>query len=143
MTPQEFAIGLNNAQRGDLISPAEEVIARENRLVVIFGCADGNMQFRGAIRDEIDSESDEDPVWFIFVHPDGYIMRGDHSCNCNYCNFTELQGKAKEVEALWFAEPGYSWTYRTEIPHATFEVFDGANTYCRGIVFSLDDVKAV
>ncbi|MNW22346.1 hypothetical protein D3C71_2237660 [compost metagenome] len=49
----------------------------------------------------------------------------------------QRQKSAKSIEALWCKEDGYSWTYKTEIPHATFEVADGDEPYCRGIVFSL------
>ena len=139
MTPQEFAIGLNNAQRGDEISPAEEVLARENRLVVIFGYSDDLIEFRGAIRDEVGSYKGAT----VFVHPNGYTIRDNHDCNCGYCNYVEMRIESRAIEAQWATEPGYSWTYKTGIPHATFEILDGAEPYCRGIVFSLDDIKAV
>lgn len=34
---------------------------------------------------------------------------------------------------------GYSWIYQTDIPHATFEIVEGDDPYCRGIVFALAD----
>jgi hypothetical protein len=43
---------------------------------------------------------------------------------------------------LWAEEGDYSWTYATEIPHATFEVIEDDGPYCRGIVFALADVPA-
>lgn len=137
MTPQELANGLNNAQRGEEVSPAEEKLAKENRLVVVFVASDCIVKFLGAIDDEkLFSKS-----VILFIHPTGKILHEAHCCNCDYRNFAELQSTAKAVEVLWAAEPGYSWTYKTGIPHATFEVFDGAEPYCRGIVFSLDNVK--
>jgi hypothetical protein len=46
---------------------------------------------------------------------------------------------ARKIEAVW-AEDGYSWTYRTDIPHATFEITEDGEPYCRGIVFALADL---
>ena len=35
-----------------------------------------------------------------------------------------------------------AWTYMTDIPHATFDVMDDGELYCRGIVFALADLTA-
>lgn len=34
-----------------------------------------------------------------------------------------------------------TWAYVTEIPHETFMVYEDGESYCRGIVFSIDDVR--
>lgn len=34
-----------------------------------------------------------------------------------------------------------TWSCETEIPHETFMIYEGGEPYCRGIVFSIDDVK--
>jgi hypothetical protein len=33
-----------------------------------------------------------------------------------------------------------SWSYETDIPHATFDVLEDGEVYCRGIVFALADL---
>lgn len=33
------------------------------------------------------------------------------------------------------------WTYETDIPHETFVIYNDGEPYCRGIVFSVDDVR--
>ena len=38
------------------------------------------------------------------------------------------------------ADPEYTWVYHTEIPHACFDIVEGNEKYCRGIVFSLNDL---
>lgn len=43
----------------------------------------------------------------------------------------------KYIDAIW-CEDGYSWTYHTNIPHATFNIYEGSETYCKGIVFEED-----
>lgn len=49
-----------------------------------------------------------------------------------------MKGAAK-ITAIW-DNYGYSWTYKTTIPHETFEIMEGEQKYCRGIVFSTDDL---
>jgi hypothetical protein len=35
---------------------------------------------------------------------------------------------------------GYSWICETDIPHESFDILDDGNPYCRGIIFSVDDM---
>ena len=34
-----------------------------------------------------------------------------------------------------------TWTYKTEIPCERFDVFEGDDLYCEGLVFSVEDLK--
>lgn len=34
----------------------------------------------------------------------------------------------------------FAWTYSTEIPHATFEIIEEGEKFCRGIVFDINDL---
>lgn len=70
------------------------------------------------------------------VLPDRDCLEGDDEI----AEYVQRKKLAKTVEALWSAEHGYSWTYKTAIPHATFEVMEGGDRYYRGIVFSLADL---
>ena len=45
------------------------------------------------------------------------------------------------MKAVW-GEEGYSWTYETAIPHATFEILEDEEKYCRGIVFDIKDLAS-
>lgn len=56
--------------------------------------------------------------------------------DCPY--YRELKARAAIVEAVWDND-GYSWTYKTDIPHETFEVLEDGEKYCRGIVFYLHE----
>lgn len=109
-------------------------------LVVVFGDSDDLMEFRGAITDEVGA-------WeggIAYVDRQGLLPERD-----NIEGDEELQGyfsrkpKAVAIEALWCKEGDYSWTYSTDIPHATFEVVDDGEPYCRGIVFALADIPEV
>ncbi len=58
-------------------------------------------------------------------------------------NYFRRENGGKIIEALWAPEsdPGYSWVYKTDIPHESFEVVEDGEPYCRRIVFSLADAK--
>ena len=56
--------------------------------------------------------------------------------------FVRRKKTARKIKALWASEGDYSWTYRTDIPHATFEIVEDGAPYCRGIVFALVDLEA-
>ena len=52
----------------------------------------------------------------------------------------EMLAKARTIEALFAKEPGYTWIYKTDIPHETFEIVEDGEPYCRGIVFNIGDI---
>jgi hypothetical protein len=104
--------------------------AKEKGLVVVYGASDDLVEFRGAIEDEVDCYEGGT----IYLSPSGILDEFKFSCGCEFAEQAkELAVRnAKTIEALWCREEGYSWTYRTEIPHATFDVVEEGEKYCRG-----------
>lgn len=104
--------------------------------VVVFGASDDLMEFRGEINDELDAYEGQT----AFLTSNGLLVNecaeGD---SCPY--FQEKKKAATAIKALWCKEDNLSWTYETEIPHDTFIIKEGEDSYCRGIVFNLTDVK--
>jgi hypothetical protein len=126
--------------------PAHRSIAKDQieaakaaGLVIVFGASDDLMELEGAIRDEfgcydggtalIDAEG---------LLPERENIEDDDELQ----EYFKRKPQARKIEALWCKEDGYSWTYSTDIPHSTFEVLDGEDHYCRGIVFALADLKS-
>lgn len=106
MTISDFAKILNGREYGKEITPLEVQKAEELGFVVVFGYSDDNAEFRGAISDEVD------------CYDGGRVFEiGD-----------------KYIDAVW-CDGEYSWTYDTNIPHATFDIYDDGDKFCRGIVF--------
>lgn len=103
-------------------------------LVVVFGASDDLMEFRGAIIDEVGCYNGGT----AYLTEDGLLTNDCSNDGCPY--FAKLKKLAPRIEALWCQEGMYSWTYRTKIPHVTFEMLEGGKPYCRGIVFALADV---
>lgn len=127
MTLKEFANTLNGRDYGRSMFSKEEIkIAKENGFVIVTGASDDLMEFRGAIEDEGDCFEGGN----VYFSKDG----------------VEYEEKTVNViKALWCKEPDdcgmvIPWTYETDIPHETFDVIRDGRVYCRGIVFSIDNV---
>lgn len=136
MTKEELAARLNGRQMGEEITNAEEALANTSGLVVLFGYSDDNAEFRGAIHGEEDCYNSN--VTNLLVGKTGILDAGHEAeCGCKYCGFDVLKKQAKVIKAT-FGKDG--WSYETAIPHATFDVLEGGDTFCRGIVFSVEDL---
>ena len=106
MTIYEFAAKLNGREYRKEITPAEEREAKELGFVVVFGYSDDNAELRGSIDDEIGCFNG------------GRVYERDDEF----------------VDAVW-CDGEFCWTYKTNIPHATFDIYEDGEKYCRGIVF--------
>ncbi|AVH38024.1 hypothetical protein AL532_17590 [Pseudomonas monteilii] len=137
MTKEELAAQLNGLEYPTRIPGALIVEAQSAGLVILCGASDDLMEFYGARREEIGCYDGGT----AFVDADGVLP--DRDCldgDEELAEYVQRQKSAKSIEALWCKEDGYSWTYKTEIPHATFEVVEDEEPYCRGIVFALADL---
>lgn len=139
---KQLADLLDGRQCGQEITDQEEKAAKAAGLVVVFGYSDDNCELRGAIHEEMS-------CW----------GGGTFYFNKDGSNFTDEDGNAKLTyfedkvsrEENWIsviAEPttasGQVWAtfcYETSIPHNRFKVWEDGEVYCRGIVFSINDLK--
>lgn len=135
MTKEELAQMLNGREYMEETTDEIERIAKENNLVIVHGYSDDNAELRGAIADEVSCYDGGE----FYITQNGLL---DNECECDDCPyFLSAKKSAKKVEAIWSNIDGYSWTYKTDIPHATFDILEDGEKFCRGIVFSLDDLK--
>lgn len=133
MNKFELAALLNGREMGHEISKSEQEEVKQNNLVIVFGASDDLMEFRGAIRDDISAYGGAT----AYLNSDGLMINKCHD-DCPY-HAKQIES-ATNINAIWDSE-GYSWVYETTIPHETFDILEDGEPYCRGIVFSLDDVK--
>jgi hypothetical protein len=106
-----------------------------NNLVAVYGASDDLMEFNGAICDEVDAYDGGT----AYLNSTGLI---ENECDNYECpHFEKLKQSATTIEAIWHDTGEVSWTYKTSIPHSVFTVMEDDEVYCRGIVFSLEDVK--
>lgn len=105
-------------------------------LVAVFGASDDLMEFRGAIYDEIGA-------WdggTAYLDDGGLLTNECENDDCPH--FARVQKAARTIQARWCPSGDLSWDYVTDIPHATFDVREDDEIYCRGIVFRLADATA-
>lgn len=142
LTKETLAALLNGREYMEEITREEEKTAESAGLIVIFGASDDLMEFRGVFSDEAYPGRRERPVIF---DRDGLLPRweevkDDEEDAERY--FRRKRGMKASVQALWCPEgsDGPSWAYKTDIPHATFEIVEDGEVYCRGIVIDLNDL---
>jgi hypothetical protein len=140
MSKEQLAAELNGIQYPAHRSITKEQIAwaKVAGLVILFGASDDLMEFEGAIRDEFGCYGGG-TAW---LDSEGLLDRdqidGDDEA---IADFVERRKTASSIEAIWDRD-GFSWIYETDIPHSTFDVWEGEDGYCRGIVFALADLKS-
>ena len=131
MDIKEFAKSINYIQYGHPQFTDREIsIAKDNGFVIVYGASDDLMEFEGAIRDEGDCFEGGN----AYFNRNGVSQDGTERANC--------------IKALWCDDSArdkngvmFAWAYETDIPHETFTIYEDGEPYCRGIVFSIDDVK--
>lgn len=134
-TKEALAALLNGREYGEEITKQEEADAKASELVVVFGYSDDNVELRGAIHDEI---SAGDRTTFK-LNQHGVIEQPDEDERRVLKKFGALDSAnagGHEIIAVW-GKDGYAWTYLTYLPHATFDIMEDGEKYCRGIVFDL------
>lgn len=127
---------LTGREYGREMVKEEEQQAKAAGLIVIFGASDDLMEFRGFVNDEREAPTIAliDAKGLLPFRED--IQHDDDALKDYFARAPQVRA----VDALWTKEDGYSWTYRTDIPHATFEIVEGGEPYCRGIVIDVADL---
>ena len=136
MTAHEAAAELNGSEIGK--EGSQELWARmaEDKLVAVFGDSDDVMVLQGAEDDEVGCYRGGSAGFT----PAGLLRNECEGEDCPYFKCLFAAG-VTEVKAVWNDRgPEPAWTYQTDIPHATFEIMEDGEVWCRGIVFSLADV---
>lgn len=134
MSIEEFAKLLDKSECGFSLTLHQVHIAKENGFVVVYGASDDLMELDGAIYDEFGCYGGG----IAYLNSKGFLSVKDECEDCPYIK-SEL-AKYKTITAVWGAD-GYSWTYKTGIPHAEFDVLEDGEPYCKGIVFDIKSLE--
>ena len=130
VTKEHLAARLNGCEYGLETTGTTIKDAQESGLVIVYGYSDDNMEFEGAITEEVG-------CWDggkAYISKVGEVY-ADDGC-------VPEEAKRNMIEAVW-CDPNSNaaWMYRTDIPHATFKVYEDADLFCVGIVFSMEDLR--
>lgn len=138
MTAKEFADLLSGRDYMNEITQGEEEQAKAAGLVVVFGFSDDCMEFRGAIDAEVSCYGGGTAYLSMSGLINPPFCGGE---DCPY--FAAAKKDARSIDAVWHhSGHGPTWTYETDIPHETFEILDGVEPWCIGIVFNMKDLCA-
>ena len=146
ITKEQLAARLTGRQYGHEITREEEAEAKASGLLVIFGYSDDNLELRGAVHDEFGAYGCEGNGRNYIVSASGVVEEWD-----------EFEQKSKDGAREWFSRErlpratvhviwgrpfGFAWELTPDVPHATFEVLEGEEKFCRGVVLAVADFKA-
>lgn len=137
MEPKELAAQLTGVEYDGSYSTIMRAACEQAKaagMVIVYGASDDLMEFGGAITDELGAWDGTT----AYLTGDGLVQNECPDEDCPY--FAKKREAATTIDALWAAEGDYSWTYKTTVPHETFEIVEDGGPYCRGIVFKLSDV---
>jgi len=149
MTKEELAEKLNGIDyRRDIPEEFYPVLV-ENNLCVVLGGSDDLCYFLFPKNGKVEME--ELPCWEgeIFWFDKNFkkfLNAKKETMMTYYDNIKENCNNS--IEAVWcnknIKSPDgdyYSWTYKTQIPHATFNIMQDEMYYCKAIVFNVSDLK--
>lgn len=131
-TPEGFAAEFNGRDYGSEIHPSEELALKAAGMVAVFGYSDDCTEFRGAIRDEVG-------LGELRVTAKGKILTDDEieAVESLVADGTINMPTMSVIRAR-HGNDGHA--YKTSIPHATFDIIEDGELFCRGIVFRLADI---
>ena len=131
MTVKEYAEMLNGREYGYPQFTKDEIqIAKENGFVIVYGASDDLMEFDGSLYEEAGC-FDGGKVYFDKT---GAVDEPFFGCNCIEAVWCDKERTDSEGNII-------TWTYKTDIPHETFMIYEDGEPYCEAIVFSIDDVR--
>jgi len=133
---EELAEKLNGREYLAEITKEEEIQAKKNGLIVVFGYSDDNIELRGAWDDEIPAYGGIS----LRITAEGPIKNNCKNDNCPY--FEKLfQSTTNYISAKWQKEEGYDWWIESNLPFAPFDIIENNDEYsdkfCRGIVIDI------
>lgn len=115
--------------KGNILSIAKD--AQNHGCVIIYGMSDDNLEFTGAINDEVGA----------YEGTKAYIRNGKLlTPRCEECedcdSYIDQRNLAIEITALW-DHMGYSWFIISSCPSTPFVIYKFGETFCRGIVIEV------
>ena len=114
--------------------------AKKQGLVVVFGYGDYLTELRGEIDDEIECF---DGRTFSFSKNGELGAEGQHRNRITSLWYGRVNGRAAEdaYDLKTADKKTVPWTYRTDIPHSVFKLYECGLPFCYGIVFALKNCK--
>jgi hypothetical protein len=146
VTAKELADMMSGCGMGGVPTEEHERLAKESGLLIFYGHSDDLMEVCGAWEEEFGCYEGGE-ILFNANEP----LEIPDNCDCEdfrQCPLLEEHAKKNfrnKIEAVWCDEDGDedgpAWTYKTDIPHETFDIMEDGEVWCRGVVIDTEDLK--
>jgi hypothetical protein len=140
LTKEEMAARLDGREYREEMTADDEVLAHDSGLIVIFGASDDLVEFRGVVTDEIGMYG-SGPV---LIDEQGPLPkeRDDDWSDDEMADYFARKKRAVTLRAEWCERDDFSWSFQSPVPVAEFNIMEGTEHYCRGIVIDVRDLEA-
>jgi hypothetical protein len=146
---KEIAKKLNGLEYRRNIPEEYHPVLVENNLCIVLGGSDDLCYFIYPENGNVSSE--ELPCWggeiFWFDKDFKKFLNGRKKTMLTYHDDVQADCNNR-IEAVWCYERTkvpdgnvYSWTYKTDIPHVTFDIMEDDMYYCKAIIFNINYLK--
>ncbi len=143
MTKETLAAMIDGREYLNEITGIEEALAAANGLIVVLGRSDDICEMLGAINDEVGA----DHGGSVFLSPVGRrVIEFPDRDELDVLRKFGLEGAwsdfiagAIKIDVSRGGQVGSGWSYKTTQRHATFQVMEGPEVYCTGIVIDLKE----
>lgn len=138
---EDFATILNGREYGNEMSIDEEFIARDNELLVCFCSSDDLLIFKGIFNDETGSTA-----YIMSDIKTGGIKLAEDDATQRLEEIREFTGFRLNLQRIkmvrqWYIDGTEGFCIKTTLPHATFDIMEDGELYCRGIVIEKADIE--
>lgn len=127
----EFTERLNNNEYHSEVSDEDRDLAYDLGFVIVYGASDDIFMLDGAMEGEAYCFNGGR----LFIDKDGIFEECE--CKCKYSSLAK--DECRIIDSIW-GEGDFAWTYKTDIPHETFNILEDGDLYCQGIVFDIKDL---
>jgi hypothetical protein len=135
VTAAEWAARLNGREVGSEFRDGEAFGASVDD-VLILNVAEGDLvELSGLFTAELWAYTGCE--FYLTEH--GPIEDG-HECDCPYCGYASAVGAGVKVNAVWSDDGSPCWRFTLDVPHSTFEIMEGGEVFCRGVVVAKSDL---
>lgn len=118
-------------------------LAKDSKLVIVSAIGDDTITFCGAITDEFYLVKGGD----IFIAKEevpatSYAGKILEKAYTDYVPYRKqsVNNDRKKINVFWEERAYFTWKFITTIPHNMFDIKKNGKNFCKGIVFSLNDI---
>jgi hypothetical protein len=128
ISAEELAKQLNGFDVNDSFTKGVVNLAKNSNLVIVSAIGDDTIIFSGSLKDEFD-----------LLHGGQIFMAKEGGEYIPYKKQSQDKSR-KVIEVFWDKHSIFKWKFLTLIKHVTYDLKKDGKSFCKGIIFNLNDV---